>query len=85
MAILTKLNRVFKKFFSLCPNYIRFWEAKSREIARAIVCRTEVEEVPVKWMDRPSATEMERGHASEMYRQINCHTNGNATEMDNIF
>ena len=25
-----------------------------------------VEEVPVKWMDRPSATEMERGCASEM-------------------
>ena len=25
-----------------------------------------VEEVPVKWMDRPSATEMERGRASEM-------------------
>ena len=23
-----------------------------------------VEEVPVKWMDRPSATEMERGRAS---------------------
>ena len=25
-----------------------------------------LEEVPVKWMDRPSATEMERGLASEM-------------------
>ena len=28
-----------------------------------------VEEVPVKWMDRPSATEMDGGHASEMDRQ----------------
>ena len=28
-----------------------------------------VEEVPVKWMDRPSATEMERGPASEMDRR----------------
>ena len=27
-----------------------------------------MEEVPLKWMDRPSATEMERGHASEMDR-----------------
>ena len=25
-----------------------------------------IEEVPVKWMDRPSATVMERGCASEM-------------------
>ena len=29
-----------------------------------------VEEVPVKWMDRPSATEMERGRASEMEIEI---------------
>ena len=38
----------------------------------------EVEEVPVKWMDRPSATEMKRGRAYEMDRQksaikIKCH------------
>ena len=32
-----------------------------------------VEEVPVKWMDRPSATEMERVRASEMDRQTKCH------------
>ena len=43
-----------------------------------------VEEVPVKWMDRPSATEMERGRASEMDRQTKCHKNENATEMDKI-
>ena len=35
-------------------------------------------------MDRPSATKMERGHASEMDRQTKCHKNENATEMDNI-
>ena len=29
----------------------------------------QVEEVPLKWMDRPSATEMERGRASEMDRR----------------
>ena len=43
-----------------------------------------VEEVPVKWMDRPSATEMERGCASEMDRQKKWHTNENATEMNKI-
>ena len=41
-----------------------------------------VEEVPVKWMVRPSATEMEKGHASEMDRQTKCHKIENATEMD---
>ena len=30
--------------------------------------KSDVEEVPLKWMDRPSATEMERGRASEMDR-----------------
>ena len=44
--------------------------------------RKYLEEVPVKWMDRPSATEMERGCASEMDRQTKCHTNENATEMN---
>ena len=28
-----------------------------------------IEEVPVKWMDRPSATVMERGRASAMDRR----------------
>ena len=44
-----------------------------------------VEEVPVKWMDQPSATEMERGRASEMNRQTKCHKKENAIEMDNIY
>ena len=44
--------------------------------------KQEVEEVPVKWMDRPSATEMERGRASEMDRQTKCHKKENANEMD---
>ena len=39
-----------------------------------------LEEVPQKWMDRPSATEMEKGCASEMDRQTKCHKNENATE-----
>ena len=43
-----------------------------------------VEEVPVKWMDIPSATEMERGRASEMDRQTKCHKNENATKRDKI-
>ena len=43
-----------------------------------------LEEVPVKWTDRPSATEMERGCASEMDRQTKCHKNENATEMNKI-
>ena len=43
-----------------------------------------VEEVPVKWMNRPSATEMEIGRASKMDSQTKCHTNENATERDNI-
>ena len=32
------------------------------------------EEVPVKWMDRPSATEMERGRASEIDRRKSAKT-----------
>ena len=36
----------------------------------------------MKWMVRPSATEMEKGHASEMDRQTKCHKIENATEMD---
>ena len=28
-----------------------------------------LEEVPVKWMDRPSATDTERGRASKLDRQ----------------
>ena len=44
-----------------------------------------VEEVPVKWMDRPSTTEMEGGRASEMDRLTKCPKNENATEMNNIY
>ena len=38
--------------------------------------------VPVKWMDRLSATEMERGSASEINRRTKGHKNENATEID---
>ena len=37
----------------------------------------------MKWMDRPSATEMDEGSDYEMDRQTKCHKNGNATEVDN--
>ena len=40
-----------------------------------------LEEEAMKWKDRPSATEMNRGSAYEMDRQTKRHTNGNATEM----
>ena len=43
-----------------------------------------VEESPVKWMDRPSATEREKGRASEMDRKTKCHKNENGTEMNII-
>ena len=43
-----------------------------------------VKEVPVKWIDRPSSTEMEKGHSSEMDRQTKCHKNENVTEMNKI-
>ena len=36
---------------------------------------THLEVVPVKWMDRPSAKEMEIGHAFEMDRQTKGHKN----------
>ena len=36
----------------------------------------------MKWMDIPSATEMERGHASEMDRLTKCPKNENVTEMN---
>ena len=38
----------------------------------------------MKWMDRPSATEMDRGSAYEMVAQTKCHKNGNATEIYKI-
>ena len=44
-----------------------------------------VEEVPVKWMDRPSTTEMEGGRASEMDRLTKCPKNENAMEMNKIY
>ena len=47
------------------------------------VLSLQLEEVPVKWMDRPSATEMETGCASEMDRQTNGHKNENASGMEN--
>ena len=43
-----------------------------------------VEEVSMKWMDRPSVPEMDRGGVYEMDRQPKCQTNGNATKMDKI-
>ena len=44
-----------------------------------------VEEVPVKRMDRPSATETERGRASEMNGQKSAIKHGNATEIDQMY
>ena len=38
----------------------------------------------MKWMDIPSAKEMDRGSAYEMDRQTKYHKNGTATEMDKI-
>ena len=38
----------------------------------------------MKWMDRPSVTEMDRGGVYEMDRQTKCQKNGNATDMDKI-
>ena len=36
----------------------------------------------MKWMDRPSATEMDRANVNEMDRQTKCNKNGNSSEMD---
>ena len=38
----------------------------------------------MKWMDRPSVTEMDRGGVYEMDKQTMCQKNLNPTEMDNI-
>ena len=38
----------------------------------------------MKWMDIPSATEMDRGRAYEMDRQTKCHKNEKVTQMDQI-
>ena len=43
-------------------------------IINIIINHNHLEEVPLKWMDRPSAKEMDR--------QTKCHKNENATEMD---
>ena len=40
--------------------------------------------VNMKWMNRPSVTEINRGGVYEMDGQTNAKKNGNATEMDNI-
>ena len=44
----------------------------------------QIEEVPMKWIDGPNATEMDKVSAYEMDRQIKCHKKGNATEIGNI-
>ena len=36
----------------------------------------------MKWIDRPSVTEMNRGGVYEFERQTKCQKNGNATEKD---
>ena len=43
-----------------------------------------VEEMFMKWMDRLSVTEMDRGGVYEMDRQTKCQKILNATEMDKI-
>ena len=49
-----------------------------------ISCLNAVEEVPMKWMDQPSATEIDRGSAYEMDRQTKCQINGNAIRINKI-
>ena len=39
----------------------------------------------MKWKDRPSVTEMDRGDVYELERQTKCKKNGNSTEMDKVF
>ena len=43
-----------------------YWHSVEHLTTMNLTHKIIVEEVPVKWMDRPSATEMERGRASEM-------------------
>ena len=43
-----------------------------------------VEEVSMKWIDRPIVTEMDNGGVFEMDRGTKCQTNFNATKMDKI-
>ena len=38
----------------------------------------------MKWMDRPSVTEIEREGLYEMDRRKKCQQNGNAIEMDKM-
>ena len=45
---------------------------------------TKLEEVPVKWMDQPSATEMERGRASELDIQKSAKKHGISIEIDQM-
>ena len=44
----------------------------------------ELEEKSMKWMDKPSVTEMERGGVYEMDRWKSAKKNGNATELDQM-
>ena len=43
-----------------------------------------LEEVSMKWMHRPSVTEMKRGGFYEMNRRTKCKKNGNAAKMNKI-
>ena len=54
-----------------------------KALTRCITKKT-VEQVPVKRMDRPSATETERGRASETDRRKSAKKHGNATEIDQM-
>ena len=53
-------------------------------IITVFVEQPQVEEVPMKWMDILSATEMDKGSAYETDIRTKCHKNGNATEIDII-
>ena len=44
-----------------------------------------VEEVSMKWIDRPSVTEMDRGGIYEMERKTKFQQKGNANEMVKLF
>ena len=49
-----------------------------------LVSYVEVDEVPVKWMDGPSATETERRRASETDGRKSAKKHGNTTEIDQM-
>ena len=75
----TKCSVNFIRLRSLCIDQCAVCSVKGAFCVRCIV-----EEMSMRWMDRPSVVEMEREGVYEMDGWEKWQQNGNATEMDKM-